>query len=244
LKKSAIQILAVVLVIVGLYLSMTAFAWSIEPTEMLFISLWIATIIGLILSFSKKNTGIYTLMIVSVFWLLLLAEKLGWFLTFEPENIALMGIFGLPVIASVLILIIGSNLIFDNKRKTKFLISGIGILIPIVGILSFANKTYDKNIFSEFYELDSKEFRAVFKPQPADSREFEMKLESEELRDLVINKATFVANHHYFPNAKFRVKMTFSEITEIELYKVSDFELKKPLKWKIEELNGETEFLK
>ncbi len=199
---------------------MTALAWSIEPTEMVFIPLWIVTITGLILSFGKKKIGIYSLMIVSLFWLLMLSEKLGWFLTFEPGNIALMGIFGLPVIASVLIIIIGSQLTFNEKRKIKLLISGIAILIPLFGVLSFANKTYDKNIFSEFYELDSKQFKAVFKPQPSDSREFEMKLVSEELRGLVKNKATFVANHHYFHNAKFRVKMRFSKIREIELYKL------------------------
>ena len=46
------------------------------------------------------------------------------------------------------------------------------------------------------------------------------------------------------PNAKFKVNMTFSKINEIELYQVNDHKLEQPIKWKIEELNCETEFLK
>jgi len=45
-------------------------------------------------------------------------------------------------------------------------------------------------------------------------------------------------------NAKFKVNMTFSSINEIELYQVSEYELEKPINWKIKELNGETDFLK
>ena len=71
-----------------------------------------------------------------------------------------------------------------------------------------------------------------------------MEMSSNELRNLVKDKATFVANHHYFPNAKFKVNMTFSKINEIELYQVNYHKLEQPIKWKIEELNGETEFLK
>lgn len=123
-------------------------------------------------------------------------------------------------------------------------IKGIALLIPIFGILSYANKTYDKNVFSEFYEIENTEFKAVFKPQPSDTRKFEMAISSNELRNLVRDKATFVANHHYFPNARLKVNMTFSKINEVELYKVDDYELEHPIKWKIDELNGETEFLK
>src|SRR5690606_32991393 len=110
---------------------------------------------------------------------------LGWFLTFEPKNLALWGIIGLPTIASILITFCRINYGFDNQKKIGLGIKGIAILIPIIGILSFANKTYDKNVFSEFYDIDKAEYKAVFKPQPSDTRQFEMEMSSTELRDLV-----------------------------------------------------------
>jgi len=223
---------------------MTAMAWSINPSEMLYLPLWILTIIGLILFLTIKKIGTYSLILIAILWLLQISETLGWFLTFEPENLALWGIFGLPTIACILITFFGINYDLENQKKFGLGIKGIALLIPIIGILSYANKTYDKNVFSEFYDIEKTEYKAVFKPQPSDTRQFEMEMSSTELRNLVKDKATFVANHHYFPNARFKVNMTFSKINEIELYQVADHKLEQPIKWKIDELNGETEFLK
>ena len=223
---------------------MTSLAWSIDPKEMLYIPLWISTIVGFILFFATKKIGIYALIVISILWLIQMAGTLGWFLTFEPENIALFGLIGLPTIASLIIAIVGTRLIFEKKNKIGIAISVLALLIPIAGILQYANKTYDKNVFSEFYDLDKETYKVIIKPQPSDTRQFEIDLKSNELRNLAKQKATFVANHHYFPNARFRVNMTFSSINEIELYKVADYELEKPIKWNIDELNGETEFLK
>ncbi len=223
---------------------MTSLAWSIDPKEMLYIPLWILTIVGFILFFATKKIGIYALIGISILWLIQMAGILGWFLTFEPENIALFGLIGLPIIASLMIAIVGTRLIFEKKKKIGIAISVLALIIPIAGILQYANKTYDKNVFSEFYDLDKETYKVIIKPQPSDTRQFEIDLKSNELRNLAKQKATFVANHHYFPNARFRVNMTFSSINEIELYKVADYELEEPIKWNIDELNGETEFLK
>jgi hypothetical protein len=244
LKKTVIILSTLTLIVVGFSLSMTAFAWSIEPTEMLYIPLWLLTILGLILFLKTKRIGLIILISVAILWLVQIAGTLGWFLTFEPENIALWGLIGLPTLASILIVVFGIKFGLGHHKKIGLVINGIALLIPITGILSYANKTYDKNVFSEFYEIENTEFRAVFKPQPSDTRQFEMQIFSDELRNLVKDKATFVANHHYFPNARFKVNMTFSKINEVELYKVADYELEHPIKWKIDELNGETAFLK
>ncbi|WP_230080295.1 hypothetical protein [Winogradskyella marina] len=244
MKKTVIILSTLALIVVGFSLSMTAMAWSINPSEMLYLPLWILTIIGLILFLTIKKIGTYSLILIAILWLLQISETLGWFLTFEPENLALWGIFGLPTIACILITFFGINYGLENQKKFGLGIKGIALLIPIVGILSYANKTYDKNVFSEFYDIKKTEYKAVFKPQPSDTRQFEMEMSSTELRNLVKDKATFVANHHYFPNARFKVNMTFSKINEIELYQVADHKLEQPIKWKIDELNGETEFLK
>ena len=236
MKKTVIIISTLVLIVVGFSLSMTAMAWSINPSEMLYLPLWVLTIIGLILFLATKKSGKYFLIIVAILWLLQLAGTLGWFLTFEPENIALWGIIGLPTIASILIAFFLIDYVLENQKKVGLGVKGITVLIPILGILSFANKTYEKKVFSEFYDIENTEYKAVFKPQPSDTRQFEMVISSNELRNLVKDKATFIANHHYFPNAKFKVNMTFSKINEVELYQVAEHKLEQPIKWKVEEL--------
>ena len=92
---------------------MTAMAWSIHQSEMLYLPLWILTII-----------------------------------------------------ACVLITFFGINYGLENQKKLGLGIKGITLLIPVVGILSYANKTYDKNVFSEFYDIEKTDYKAVFKPQP------------------------------------------------------------------------------
>ncbi|MBK8501525.1 MAG: hypothetical protein IPL46_04560 [Saprospiraceae bacterium] len=194
------------------------------------------------MTLANKIVGNTFLIAVSFLWLILLADTLGWFLTFEQGNIALWGLIGIPTIASLLVAHCG---IGDSQWKSKTRIATIlAALIPILGVLSYANKTYERNVFSEFYNVEKKEYEVIFKPQPSDTRKFEIKMSSDELRKIVIENATFVANHHYLPNAKFEVNMTFSKINEIELVKVSDYKLEQPIKWKFIELNGDTEFLK
>jgi hypothetical protein len=243
MKKKIIIISSIILIVIGFVLSINAFAWSITTKEMLYFPLWIITIIGFLIFLKNKKTGNYLLIAISTLWLIQLADTLGWFLTFEPENIALWGLIGIPTIASLLIAINGAKNI-DIQSNKRIPIIAIAALIPILGILSYANKTYDRNVFSEFYDIDKEEYKAVFKPQPSDTRKFEMIISSNELRNLVQDNATFVANHYYFPNAKFKVNMTFSRINEIELYQVSEYELEEPINWKTKELKGETAFLK
>ncbi|NLR95055.1 hypothetical protein HGP29_27900 [Flammeovirga sp. SR4] len=219
---------------------MTSMAWSIHSKDMLYLPLWITTIIGLILYLVTKQIGNKILILVSILWLLQLAETLGWFLTFKPEKIAFIG---LPTLASILIVIFGTNKEFKNRKKVGFFIKAIALIIPILGTFSYSYKTYDRAVFSEFYGIDNTKYKAVFKRTPSSTRQFEIDLSVNELRDLVKNKATFVANHHYFPNARLKVNMRFSKINEIELYQIEGYELEQPIKWKIDELSGETEFL-
>ena len=120
----------------------------------------------------------------------------------------------------------------------------IALIIPAAGFISYADKTYTKDVFSEYYNVAEEEYKTIFRAGPADTRHFTKTMESDEVRKLVTKNATFVAGHHYIPNTKVRVRMTFNKITEVELYKLDDYELTKPIKWQIEELDGRTEFLK
>jgi len=137
MKKAIIIIFTIVLIVIGFVLSINAFAWSITTKEMLYILLWFIIIIGFLIFLKNKRIANYLLIGISILWLIQLAETLGWFLTFEPENIALWGLIGIP-----------------TKRLA---IITIAVFIPILGVLSYANKTYDRNVFSEFYDIDKEE---------------------------------------------------------------------------------------
>jgi len=243
-EKIVFYTAAAILVAIGFSLAMTAIAWSITLRDALFLPLWIVTVIGLILSLAKEKTGLYILIAVALLWLLRLAGDLGWFLTFEPGNSTLWLILAVPSVASSVIVSRGAKILFRNKRNIRLYLTGAAILIPIVGVLSYANKTYEKHAFAELHNLDSANYKLVFKPTPGDTRKFETTQDSRELRDLAKSKATPVAGHHYFPNALLRVRMTFSTIKGIELYKIEDIELAEPIKWRPAELIGETDFLK
>lgn len=77
LKKIIIILSTGVLIVVGFSLSMNAFAWSIEATEMLYIPLWLLTILGLILFLTTKRIGLYVLISVAILWLVQIAGTLG-----------------------------------------------------------------------------------------------------------------------------------------------------------------------
>ncbi len=206
------------------------------------------TLVGFIISFFTKKTGVVIIYIASLLWILQLAEGFGWFITFEPNNTALWGVIFLPLAFCILLSYLTVRFLFlrspNEKKKYSAVSLTIALVIPIVGLLSYADKTYEKNVFAEFYQVKNDNYKVIFRPSPADTRMFEVEMASEEVRNLVLDKATFVANHHYFPNAVFKVRMKFDKIEEVELYKLEADNLSKPIRWDVTELKGETEFLK
>jgi len=245
--KKAIHILTGILLIAAFSLASTAFAWATTTKELLYIPLFILTLAGFIISLNTKKTGFVVILVASVLWLTKLFEEFGWFIVFKLNNLALWGLILLPVILSITLIFLSVKVLIPeskNKRKYEVLSLAIGLTIPIASLLSFADKTNNQSVFAEFYQLENQTYKAYFKATPSDTRMFEVKLNSEEVRKLVLNKATYVANHHYFPNAMFRVRMNFDKVKEVELYKLDGNKLEEPIKWNVRDLKGETEFLK
>lgn len=243
MKRIIIQILTAILLLIGLSLSLTAIAWSINSNDLYFLFLFLGTLAGFILTFIDLKISLYTLSIISIFWLLKLAEDFGYYIVFKPNDFGFLFVIAAPILVSILLLIISSNLLFERKIF-RSLVVGFSLLIPFYGIMMHANKTYEKKVFSEYYNIDSANYKAVFRKQPLDSRKFEISLDSEELRNLIKENATLVGDMYYFHNTKLRVQMNFSNIKEIELYQVSDFKLSEPIKWDISVLEESADFLK
>ena len=181
---------------------------------------------------------------LAMLWLVQIVEFWGWYVIFESANITMWSLYGLLLILCMVIVFSGTRITLQNHPRIRNSVRGIVLLIPVLGILSFSNKTYYRGLFAEFYEIDRTEFKVVFKPQPSDARQFEIRTSSNEVRNLVKDKATYDANHHYMPNVKLKINMTFKRINTIELYELADQELEQPVQRQLKQLKGATEFLK
>jgi hypothetical protein len=245
--KITVQVLSAILLIATFSLVSSAMAWATTTREVLYIFIFLITSLGLILSFLTEKAGIWILLFSSFLWLLNFAIEFGWFITFELDNLALWAVIFLPIVICISIASISVRYLLPDSKHFKYYKSGaliIGLLIPISGLASYANHTYDKSVFTEFYDVESEVYKIVFRAGPADTRKFEVEIGSDEIRTIVLNSATFVANHHYLGNTKLSVRMSFSTIEEIQLNELSNEELDAPLSWKPDEVNGTIEFLK
>ena len=244
--KVTIQILAALLLVATFSLVSTAFVWATTTREILYPLIFLITLAGFIISFIDAKSGIWVILGSSFFWLLNFSLDFGWFIIFQSGNIALWGVLFLPVILCISLVVLSSKYLLSDWENYTYYFSAsviVGILIPLVGLLSYADKTYERSVFSEFYEVKNNTYKVVFKPQPSDTRKFEVEISSDEVRTIVLDSATFVANHHYLGNTKLKVRMNFSTIKDIQLYKLSDKVLESQISWRPEEVNGEIQFL-
>lgn len=244
--KITVQVLSAILLIATFSLVSTAMAWATTTREVLYILIFLVTSLGLLLSFLTEKIGIWILLLSSFLWLLNFALDFGWFITFELDNLALWAVIFLPVVMCIFIASISVRYLLPDSKHFKYYKSGvliISLLIPISGFASYANHTYEKSVFTEFHDVESEVYKVVFRAGPADTREFEVEISSDEIRTIVLDSATFVANHHYLGNTQLRVRMTFSTIEEIQLNELSNKVLNDPLSWKPGEVNGSIQFL-
>jgi len=243
--KRIIQILTIPTILIGFSLTATVFAWGMTTKEFIMPFIWVATIIGFILTFINLKTGLITLLISSLAWLTIFADYFGHFLTFDLLKLEKWGL-EIPYVFCPLIVAILT--IRQLTLKPRLRIAGIllTVLIPTIGFASYYDKTVTQTIFSEFHGMDenSKEYMGRFRATPMDARYFEVTISSPEVEEVVREKGTFLVGHYYVNDTKLKVKMRFNKIKQVELYKFKDRELKEPIIWTIDELNGQTEYLK
>lgn len=244
--KITVQVLSAILLIATFSLITTAMAWATTTREVLYIFIFLITSVGLLLSFLTEKVGIWILLFSSFLWLLNFALDFGWFITFEIDNLTLWAVIFLPIVICISIASISVRFLLPDSKHFMYYKFGtliISLLIPISGLASYANHTYEKSVFTEFYDVENEVYKTVFRAGPADTRKFELEISSDEIRTIVLDSATFVANHHYLGNTKLSVRMTFSTIEEIQLNKLSNKILDTPLSWKPDEVNGSIQFL-
>lgn len=244
--KISVQILSVILLVATFSLVSSSMAWATTTREVLYIFIFLITCFGLLLSFLTKKVGVWILLSSATLWLLNFALDFGWFITFELDNMELWAVIFLPIVICIAIAIISVHYLLSEAKNLKYYKSGaliISLLIPASGLISYANHTYERSVFAEFYDVESQVYRVAFRAGPADTRKFEIEINSDEIRTIVLDSATLVANHHYLRNTKLNVRMTFSKIEEIQLNELSNKPLEDPISWKPEELNGTIKFL-
>lgn len=243
--KRLIQILTLPTIIIGYSLTATVFAWGITTKEFAMPFVWVATIIGLIMTFVHYKAGLVTLILCYLAWLILFADYFGHFLTFNLFQLEKWG-FHIPFVFCPLILSIIAFRELTKNKKVRLIGILATILIPTIGFASYYDKTLIQNTFSEFHGLDdsSNTYMGRFRATPMDARYFEVNMASPEVKTVVKNVGTFSVGHYYVNDTRLRVRMRFNQIREVELYRFKDTELKDVVKWKTADLNGQTEFLK
>ncbi|WP_152552800.1 hypothetical protein [Schleiferia thermophila] len=243
--KHIIQILTIPTILIGFSLTATVFAWGMTTKEFIMPLIWVATIIGFILTFINLKTGLITLLISSLAWLTIFADYFGHFLTFDLLKLEKWGL-EIPFVFCPLIVAILT--IRQLTLKPRLRIAGIllTVLIPTIGFATYYDKTLTQTTFSEFHGMDenSKEYLGRFRATPMDARYFEVTINSQEVEEIVREKGTFLVGHYYINDTKLKVKMRFNKIKQVQLYQLKDRELKEPVIWTIDELNGQTEYLK
>ena len=243
--KRLIQILTLPTIIIGFSLTATVFAWGMTTKEFTMPFVWIATIIGLIMTFVHYRTGLVTLIICSLAWLIIFADYFGHFLTFDFFRLEKWGL-QIPFVICPLILSILALRQLTKNTKLRLIGIILTVLIPTIGFASYFDKTLTQNTFSEFHGMDdsTNTYMGRFRATPMDTRYFEVSMTSSEVEKVVRNVGTFSVGHCYVNDTKLRVRMRFNQIREVELYKLKDTELKETIKWKLPDLNGQTEYLK
>jgi hypothetical protein len=243
--KRLIQILTLPTIFIGFSVTMTVYAWGMTTKEFIIPYVWVATIIGFVLSFVNYKIGLISLIITSLAWLTIFADNFGHFLTFDFFKIQE---WGLQIPFIICPVVVSSLAIRQLITNSKFQIIGIllTILIPAIGFASYFDKTITQTTFSEFHGLDNhiKTYMGRFRATPMDTRYFEVTMGSQEVRKVAKQVGTFLIDHYYVNDTELKVKMRFNKVMEVELYKLKDIELKRTVKWELKELDGETEYLK
>ena len=169
----------------------------------------------------------------------------GHFLTFEADKIVNWGLSAAFVICPLILIILSTKRLVKNKNL-KFSVIVISLLIPIIGFGSNYDKTYSRTTFAEFHKINDStdSYLGKFRAGPADTRFFEIEMNSDEVKEIVLTKGTFLVGHYYVNNVELNVRMNFSRIKEIELTRLNKVELENPVKWELSEVKGQTEYLK
>ncbi|WP_147169229.1 hypothetical protein [Phaeodactylibacter luteus] len=245
--KRLIQILTLPIILVGFSLSATVMAWGMTTKEFLMPIVWIATIVAFILTFIKEKIGLTVLIVTCFGWLFLFAEYFGHFLTFEADKIVNWGLrlSAAFVICPLTLVFLSTKRLVKNK-KLGFSVIATSLLIPLVGFGSNYDKTYSRTTFAEFHRVNDStdSYLGRFRAGPADTRFFEIEMNSDEVKEIALTTGTYLVGHYYINNVKLNVRMNFSSIKEIELTKLNKVELENPIKWELSDVEGQTEYLK
>lgn len=243
--KRLIQIFTLPIIIVGFSLSATVLAWGMTTKEFLMPIVWIATIVAFIMTFIKEKVGLTVLIVTCFGWLLLFAEYFGHFLTFEADKIVNWGLSAAFVICPLVLVFLSTKRLVKNK-KLEFSVIAISLLIPLIGFGSNYNKTYSRTTFAEFHRINDStdNYLGRFRAGPGDTRFFEIEMNSDEVKEIVLTEGTYLVGHYYVNNVKLNVKMNFSTIKEIELIKMNKTDIENPVIWELSEVKGQTEYLK
>jgi hypothetical protein len=244
--RFAIILTSFVGVLSSFYFTLTTFAYGIGDNTIPILLLYPTFILSTILIITNIRIGYFLTLLVSLTYLCLLTNEVGYYIVFNFHNAVLLAVLLLPYITFLALIPLTTKYLTHNLKQQKLF--QLGSIILSIGFFIFAivdrqNKTYYGTIFIDAEIADNGEIILNCKPAFGDSRAFIIKTKSVELEDQIKKYGEFHQASYFLQNTSISKNFRFKELKSITIIQFGDNKLEKRLTWTKNELIGNTDFL-
>ncbi len=227
-------------------ITITTFAYGIGKMTYLYLALYPLLGIATILAIVKLRLGFVFTLFISLIYCFLLTNNVGHYFVFNSSNYVLFWIIVLPYFLSISIIPL-TIAYLSNKLKSKNLIIIVSLIICfsfiIYPIIDRYNKEYTDTIFIDA-EINKSGFTILnCKPGFADSRNFVLTNNSNELQKQIKKYGEYYQGSYFLSNTTIRTHYKFDKLISVTIVEINNNKLNPELTWRTNKIKGETDFL-
>lgn len=227
-------------------ITITTFTYGIGKMTYLYLALYPLLGIATILAIAKLRLGFVFTLFISLIYCFLLTNDVGHYFVFNSSNYVLFWIIALPYFLSISIIPL-ATIYLSGKSKSKKLLITISLIISslfvIYPILDRYEKEYTNTIFIEA-EITKSGFTTLnCKPGFADSRNFVVINNSNELQNQIKKYGEYYQGSYFLSNTVVRTFYKFDQLISVTIVKINNNKLNSEFTWKTDKIKGETDFL-
>jgi hypothetical protein len=241
-------ILLLVATVLALLPAMVAgLAWGFE-SDVFVPFAWLGLIAAALISIRRQVAGAALGLVSAGLLWWELADGIGLFLLFEPNNSPLYGVLLLPwLLALACITLSAKVLILIKFERTMAPISSTALLAFLIAFVpaSFASREYLRNGFAEFQMgQNGGPMIMTFKSSPGELRIFRVPITSAEIIDHVRNEADSFGPVLCIVNTRLVARYNFDTLKEVTLVGLENWRVPHPPSWSANEMEGDVSFLR
>lgn len=250
-EQKQLRLAIIIVTIIGLisFLSQTftVFAYGVGEIPYLYLVLYPLLFISLILVIAKSRIGYFLNLISAFSYSLILTNEVGKYLTFEFYNNALLLVLLLPYLIFLSLIPLSISYLTYQKTSRQFfkwtsIFIATGFLIFI--FIDRWEKDYSRTVFIDANLRNDGVIELKVKPGFADSREFYVKTDSNELKEVILENGEYVQGTYFLSNTRLKTTYHFDQLKSITLLDLNRNIDLPNLTWSQEEINGDYEFIK